>query len=120
PAGTRPDPPGRARPHRMLPFLEVLLALPFLAAALLALLRPRSRAAAAWIAGAAPLLGLAVLGWLAPSILQGWIVRGEHAWIPQIGLDFDLRLDGLAWMFAGLVLAIGALVVLYAHYYLSA
>ncbi|ADV28339.1 NADH/Ubiquinone/plastoquinone (complex I) [Pseudoxanthomonas suwonensis 11-1] len=104
----------------MIPFLEVLLALPFLAAALLALLRPRSRAAAAWIAGAAPLLGLAVLGWLAPSILQGWIVRGEHAWIPQIGLDFDLRLDGLAWMFAGLVLAIGALVVLYAHYYLSA
>ncbi|WP_447730936.1 monovalent cation/H+ antiporter subunit A [Pseudoxanthomonas suwonensis] len=104
----------------MVPFLEVLLALPFLAAALLALLRPRSRAAAAWIAGAAPLLGLVVLGWLAPSILQGWIVRGEHAWIPQIGLDFDLRLDGLAWMFAGLVLAIGALVVLYAHYYLSA
>ena len=104
----------------MVPFLEVLLALPFLAAALLALLRPRSRAAAAWIAGAAPLLGLVVLGWLAPSILQGWIVRGEHAWIPHIGLDFDLRLDGLAWMFAGLVLAIGALVVLYAHYYLSA
>ncbi len=104
----------------MIPFLEVLLALPFLAAALLALLRPRSRAAAAWVAGAAPLLGLAVLGWLTPSVLQGWIVRGEHAWIPQIGLDFDLRLDGLAWMFSGLVLAIGALVVLYAHYYLSA
>jgi len=104
----------------MIPFLEVLLALPFLAAALLALLRHRSRAAAAWVAGAAPLLGLAVLGWLTPSVLQGWIVRGEHAWIPHIGLDFDLRLDGLAWMFAGLVLAIGALVVLYAHYYLSA
>ncbi|WP_210238591.1 ATPase, T2SS/T4P/T4SS family, partial [Mesorhizobium sp. M2D.F.Ca.ET.153.01.1.1] len=38
---------------------------------------------------------------------------------PQIGLDFTLRLDGLAWMFAGLVLGIGALVVLYARYYLS-
>ena len=33
--------------------------------------------------------------------------------------DFTLRPDGLAWMFAGLVLGIGALVVLYARYYLS-
>ena len=30
-----------------------------------------------------------------------------------------LRVDGLAWMFAMMVLAIGALVVMYAHYYLS-
>ena len=104
----------------MIPFLEALLALPFLAAALLALLRPRSRAVAAWVAGAAPLLGLGILAWLTPSVLQGWIVRADHAWIPQVGLDFYLRLDGLAWMFAGMVLAIGALVVLYAHYYLSA
>ncbi|MBP0657399.1 hypothetical protein J8J20_26360, partial [Mycobacterium tuberculosis] len=36
------------------------------------------------------------------------------------GLAFSVRLDGLAWMFAGMVLAIGALVVMYAHYYLSA
>jgi len=103
----------------MIPFLETLLALPFAAAAAIALLRPRSRAACAWLAASAPLLGLAVLAWLAPAVLGGWVVRGEHAWIPQLGLDFNLRLDGLAWMFAGLVLAIGALVVLYAHYYLS-
>src|SRR5690606_4099770 len=103
----------------MIPFLETLLALPFLAAALLALLRPSSRALAAWVAGAASLLGLLALAWLTPSVLQGWVVRSEHAWIPQIGLNLVLRLDGLAWMFAGMVLAIGALVVLYAHYYLS-
>ena len=103
----------------MIPFLETLLALPFLAAALLALLRPSSRAVAAWVAGAAPLLGLLALAWLTPSVLRGWVVRGEHAWIPQVGLDLVLRMDGLAWMFAGMVLAIGALVVLYAHYYLS-
>ena len=32
---------------------------------------------------------------------------------------FDLRLDGLAWMFAGLVLGIGVLIVMYARYYIS-
>ncbi|KAF1688550.1 monovalent cation/H+ antiporter subunit A [Pseudoxanthomonas taiwanensis] len=103
----------------MVPFLEILLALPFIAAAAVALLRTLPRGHLAWLAAAAPLLGLVLLAWLTPSVLQGWTVRGQHAWIPQIGLDFTLRMDGLAWMFAGLVLAIGALVVMYAHYYLS-
>lgn len=104
----------------MIPFLEILLALPFVLALVVALARDLPRGATAWLAGLAPLLGLVVLAWMTPSVLQGWNVRADYAWIPQIGLSFTLRLDGLAWMFAGLVLAIGALVVMYAHYYLSA
>ncbi|HBK46212.1 MAG TPA: monovalent cation/H+ antiporter subunit A [Xanthomonadaceae bacterium] len=103
----------------MIPFLELLLALPFLMAVAVALLHRVARTALAWVAGAAPLLGLAVLGWLTPAVLGGHVVRGEYAWLPQIGLAFSLRLDGLAWMFALLVLGIGALVVMYARYYLS-
>jgi len=103
----------------MIPFLEIVLALPFLAALAMVFVRGRPRGQVAWLAASAPLLGLALLAWLTPAVLQGWIPRADHAWIPQIGLDFSLRLDGLAWMFAGLVLAIGALVVMYAHYYLS-
>ncbi len=103
----------------MVPFLEILLALPFAMALVVALARGLPRGATAWLAALAPVLGLLLLAWMTPSVLQGWIVRAEHAWIPQAGLDFSLRLDGLAWMFAGLVLAIGALVVLYAHYYLG-
>ena len=103
----------------MIPFLEILLALPLLAAVAMVFLRTRSRGAVAWVAAAAPLLGLVLLAWMTPAVLQGWVLRADHAWIPQVGLDFTLRLDGLAWMFAGLVLAIGALVVMYAHYYLS-
>ena len=103
----------------MIPFLEILLALPFLAAVAMVFLRARPRGQVAWVAAAAPLLGLLVLAWATPAVMQGWILRADHAWIPQIGLDFDLRLDGFAWMFAGLVLAIGVLVVMYAHYYLA-
>ena len=36
-----------------------------------------------------------------------------------IGLTFGFRLDGLAWMFALLITGIGALVILYAAYYLD-
>ncbi len=103
----------------MTPVLLLLLALPFLFAAVVALNARLSRAAAACLAGAAPVLGVAILGWLTPAILNGEVVRNSWQWLPQIGLDFSLRMDGLAWMFAGLVLGIGALVVLYAHYYLS-
>ena len=39
--------------------------------------------------------------------------------MPELGLDFVLRMDGFAWMFAMLVTGIGFLVVLYARYYMS-
>lgn len=104
-----------------MPFsLEILLALPFVMAAAAALLWRASRSITAWLAAAAPLAGLLVLALLTPAVLRGEVIASEHAWLPQIGLMFSLRLDGLAWMFALLVLGIGALVVLYAHYYLSA
>ncbi|CCP18723.1 monovalent cation/H+ antiporter subunit A [Stenotrophomonas maltophilia] len=103
----------------MLPSLPLLLALPFLMAVAVAAFPRSSRSTAAWLAALAPLGGLAILAWLTPSVLDGQVVRTMVPWLPQIGLDFTLRLDGLAWMFAGLVLGIGALVVLYARYYLS-
>src|SRR5690554_1081236 len=99
--------------------LEVLLALPFVLALTVAVFHAVPRSATAWLAASAPLLGLAVLVWLTPEVMSGDVPRAVHAWIPQVGLMFDLRLDGLAWMFAGLVLGIGVLIVMYARYYLS-
>lgn len=103
----------------MIPSLILLLALPFTLAVAVAAFSRSSRSTAAWLAAAAPLAGLAILATLTPAVLDGEVLRSSGQWLPQIGLDFTLRLDGLAWMFAGMVLGIGALVVLYAHYYLS-
>src|ERR1051325_7670201 len=99
-------------PSRLVP-----LALPFLLAVVVIVFRHSSRATAAWLAAAAPVGGLALLATMTPTILDGGVVRSFGDWLPQIGLAFSVRLDGLAWMFAGMVLAIGALVVVYAHYY---
>ena len=41
-------------------------------------------------------------------------------WAPGLGLDFTFRMDGFAWLFAMLVTVMGALVVLYARYYMAA
>ena len=99
--------------------LELLLALPFMAAALIALLGRLSRAAVAATAAAAAIGGLVLLILLLPRVANGGIPEVSWPWVPYLGLAFSLRLDGLAWAFAAMVLAIGALVILYAHYYLS-
>lgn len=100
--------------------LELLLALPFVLALVVALSANASRRTHAWLAGLAPLLGLTLLGLMAGDVFDGSILKTQYAWIPEAGLDFSLRVDGLAWTFALMVLGIGGLVVLYGHYYLSA
>ena len=95
--------------------LEVMLALPFVLALSVAVFRAVPRSVTAWMAASAPLLGLAILVWLTPAVMSGEVPRAVYEWVPQVGLMFDLRLDGLAWMFAGLVLGIGTLIVMYAR-----
>ncbi len=100
----------------LLPFL---LALPFVAALLLALMPRAGRRTSALVAGSAAALALAALLALGPAVFAGDVPRFAASWLPQLGLSFSLRLDGFAWMFALLVLGIGVLVVLYAHWYLG-
>ena len=99
--------------------LDLLLTLPFAVAALIAF-QPGRRRSVGWLAGGGALLGLVLLAGMAPRVFAGEVLQSRHAWLPSLGLDFLLRVDGLAWMFALLVLLIGALVVLYAVYYLDA
>ncbi|GAA0572514.1 monovalent cation/H+ antiporter subunit A [Halomonas salifodinae] len=55
-----------------------------------------------------------------PTLLAGDLPRFQLAWVPQLGLDLAFRLDGLSLLFASLILGIGLLILLYAHYYLEA
>lgn len=54
-----------------------------------------------------------------PSVFDGEGVRFAASWVPALGLDIAFRLDGLALLFALLILGIGLLIILYARYYLS-
>ena len=99
--------------------LPWLAAGPFAAAALLAAIGNARPRLAAWLAGVFALAGCAGLAALAPAVFAGELLRWSIEWLPSLGLRLGFRLDGLSWMFALLVLGIGALVVLYAAYYLS-
>jgi multicomponent K+:H+ antiporter subunit A len=99
--------------------LPVLTLLPFAAAVLLALWPSASRRGAAVVAGGAA-SAVAALALLAGNeVLAGAVPAWSMAWMPALGLQFGLRMDGLAWLFTLLIGGIGALVVLYAAWYLD-
>lgn len=100
--------------------LLLIIVLPF-AASLAAVLFPsNARAPATWLAAATMLACLALILSVFPSVSSGESVRYRIEWIPELGLDFTLRMDGFAWIFAFLVCSIGFLVVIYTRYYISA
>lgn len=107
----------------MLVSLEILLiailGLPFLGSCLAVFLPANARNAATYLAGVTTLLALVLVILAYPRVVDGGIVQYRTAWLPQFGLEFNLRLDGFAWVLAALVTGIGCLVLLYARYYMS-
>jgi multicomponent K+:H+ antiporter subunit A len=99
--------------------LVVIVALPFVASAVAALFRENARNAEAYLAGFVALLALVLVIASYPRVVDGGVIQYKAAWIPDLGLEFYLRMDGFAWLIAVLVTGIGFLVVLYARYYMS-
>ncbi|MFJ3487202.1 monovalent cation/H+ antiporter subunit A [Pseudomonas sp. NPDC090202] len=99
--------------------LIVLLLLPFIGSCLAALLPHNARNAESILAGLIALTGAVQVALWYPQIAHGGVIREEFFWLPSLGLNFSLRLDGFAWLFSMLVLGIGTLVSLYARYYMS-
>jgi multicomponent K+:H+ antiporter subunit A len=98
--------------------LVLIVILPFLAGLAAILLPSDSRTPATWLAGVATLSCLALTLSLHSSVSEG-VVRYTIEWMPSLGLNFTLRMDGFAWVFSVLVSGIGFLVVLYTRYYIS-
>ncbi|MEB0112172.1 monovalent cation/H+ antiporter subunit A [Variovorax sp. RTB1] len=100
--------------------LVFLVVLPFVASLLAALLPSNARNRESTLAGLVA-LGCAIqTAWFFPRLANGNVLRQEIEWLPELGLNLVFRMDGFAWLFCMLVLGIGALVVLYARYYMSA
>ncbi|MDD0844296.1 monovalent cation/H+ antiporter subunit A [Pseudomonas sp. Gutcm_11s] len=99
--------------------LLLIVGLPFLGALLPILFERHGRLAASLATAVAPLLGLGLLLWQAPRVFAGEVLVVSQPWLSQLGFNLSLRLDGLSFLFALLILGIGLLVILYARYYLS-
>ena len=99
--------------------LALIIALPFLGICLPLLFGRLGRSACAFGAGLGPLAALILLMSKREAVFAGEVEVQMLPWLPEIGLNLSLRLDGLGFLFALLILGIGLLVILYARYYLS-
>ena len=99
--------------------LAWIVALPLVGSLLAGLLPRDTRNIESWLAGAVALGCCTILGGLYPQVAAGEVLRMTIPWAPALGLQFTLRMDGYAWLFAMMVSAMGVLVVLYARYYMS-
>ncbi len=100
--------------------LITLVLLPFLGSLIAALLPTNARNAESTLAGLIALFCTVQAALYFPQVAAGGVLRQEVLWLPSLGVNLVFRMDGFAWMFSMLVLGIGALVVLYARYYMSA
>ncbi|MDP3356021.1 MAG: monovalent cation/H+ antiporter subunit A [Polaromonas sp.] len=80
---------------------------------------PRQRGRTAWLAAAVTAASFILLLTHAPAVMDGQAQTSFTAWVPEIGLNLGLRLDGLSLMFALLITGIGLLIIMYAHFYLG-
>ena len=92
---------------------------PFLGALAPALTIRLGRNACALATGLVTATALVLLLSHAPAVLAGEVVKFQAPWFPQLGLNFNLFLDPLGLLFAGLILGIGLLVIIYARFYLA-
>jgi multicomponent K+:H+ antiporter subunit A len=99
--------------------LITLILLPFIGSLIAAMLPANARNTESTLAGLIALICTVQTALYFPQIVGGGVLRQEIEWLPALGLNLVIRMDGFAWMFCMLVLGIGALVVLYARYYMS-
>jgi len=97
--------------------LLLIVILPLLGALLASACHRQSLRLCAVVAIVAPIIAMGLALSHLPAILAGNVVIAEWQWIERIGLSVAFRLDGLAMLFALLIIGMGLLVILYARYY---
>ncbi|MGM0824884.1 MAG: monovalent cation/H+ antiporter subunit A [Pseudomonadota bacterium] len=79
----------------------------------------RSRVACSLATALLPAIALLLTVMQIPAMLDGETLRFAVGWLPELNLELALRLDGLSLLFNLLIIGIGLLILLYAHFYLA-
>ncbi|GGM19187.1 Na(+)/H(+) antiporter subunit A [Paraliobacillus quinghaiensis] len=100
--------------------LHIAIIVPFLFALVIPLLYNKvPKIHTGWFVLILPTILFGYLLSFIPTISSGETVVKQFAWVPSLGINFDVHLDGLALLFGLLITGIGALVVLYSVFYLT-
>lgn len=72
-----------------------------------------------WLLAPAPLTAFVLLLLAAPNVLTGQKLHWSLTWMPSLGAEFALALDGLSLLFGLIITGIGTLITIYAGYYFA-
>jgi multicomponent Na+:H+ antiporter subunit A len=97
----------------------LVIASPFLAAALTPFLFSALRSNSAWILALIPFLSFLFFASHISAISEGSVYLASVPWIPSLGVNFSFFIDGLSLTFALLITGIGTFIILYAGGYLK-
>jgi multicomponent K+:H+ antiporter subunit A len=99
--------------------VSAIVALPLLGA-ILPPLFARAGRTPALLAALTPSVAALVLLWgQGAAVFSGEPVVALTSWVPSLGLEWALRIDGLGFFFASLILVIGVLIFIYSRGYLA-
>ena len=87
--------------------LLVILVLPFMGAMIASGLPRHARTSAAVLSWIIALISVGCLAVLWPRFQDGEVLKLTLAWLPSLGVNLTIRLDGLSWLFSALILGIG-------------
>ncbi|WKA58183.1 Na+/H+ antiporter subunit A [Planococcus shenhongbingii] len=100
--------------------LILAILVPFLAAALIPFIHRRlGPVDIGWLVLVIPFVLFVIFAMQIPVISAGDTVTATLNWIPSLGINFTIYLDGLSLILALLITGMGTLVILYSIYYLS-
>lgn len=99
--------------------LTLAVLLPFLFAPLVPVLHRYVKLHVGWFVLLVPAVTFAFFAAQLPTLMGGQVIQVAYEWVPSMGLNFNLYLDGWSLLFALLITGIGFLVVLYSIFYLD-
>lgn len=100
--------------------LHVAIFIPFLFAVVIPIVAKLIRSIhTGWLVLPVPVALLVMFINRMGAVQNGQVEQASIPWIPSLGVEFTVYLDGLGLLFALLISGIGALVVLYSIYYLD-
>lgn len=99
--------------------LFFIVLLPFVGAILPPLMIRAGRNACAFASFFVSSISLTFLLSHTKEVLNGSTIQQGVSWLPTLGLNAHFFLDGLGFLFAGMILIIGLLIITYARHYLS-
>ncbi|PTH41978.1 Na+/H+ antiporter subunit A [Staphylococcus agnetis] len=101
-------------------WLHIAVILPLIFALIIPVLyRFYKRVHLGWFVLPIPVVLFAYFSTYLQPTMSGHYEKASMKWMPQIGMNFDIYVDGLGLLFSLLITGIGSLVVLYSISYLS-